>query len=52
MIFSDTQNLDFDAFAVIVFIELAGAGAIGNALAFFQILNIEDNSRVNKSRII
>ena len=35
-----------------VFIELAGAGAIGNALAFFQILNIEDNSRVNKSRII
>ena len=36
-----------------VFIELAGAGAIGKALAFFQILNIDTkHSRVNKSRII
>ena len=35
-----------------VFIKLAGAGAIRNALAFFQVLNMEDNSRVNKSRNI
>ena len=35
-----------------VFIELTGAGVIGDALAFFQILNIGNNLRVNKSRVI
>ena len=35
-----------------VFIGLTGAGAIGKTLAFFQIQNIGNNSRVNKSRII
>ena len=34
------------------FVELAGAGAIGKALSFFQILNIGKNSRVDKSKII
>ena len=35
-----------------VFIELTGAGAIGKGRVFFQIQNIGNNSRVNKSRII
>ena len=35
-----------------MFIELTGTGAIGKALAFFQIQNIGNNSLVNKSRII
>ena len=35
-----------------LFIDLAGAGTIGKALEFFQIQNIGNNSRVNKSRII
>ena len=35
-----------------LFVELAGAGAIGKALSFFQILNKSKNSRVDKSRII
>ena len=34
------------------FVELAGAGATGKALSFFQILNIGKNSRVDKSKII
>ena len=34
------------------FVELTGAGAIGKALSFFQILNIGKNSRVGKSNII
>ena len=34
------------------FVELAGAGTIGRALSFFQILNIGKNSRVDKSKII
>ena len=43
------------AFVVIVkkvFVELAGAGAIGKALSFFQILNESKNSRLDRSRII
>ena len=35
-----------------MFIELTGAGAIGKELAFFQIQNMGNNSRVNKSRIV
>ena len=35
-----------------VFIDLAGAGALGKALAFIQILKIGNNSRVNMSKII
>ena len=35
-----------------LFIDLAGAGATGKALAFFQMLNVGNNSRVNKSKII
>ena len=46
------QNFHRDLSSLRVFIELTGAGAIGKALAFFQIQNIGNNSRVNKSRII
>ena len=35
-----------------MFVELAGTGAIGKALSFFQILNKSKNSRVDRSRII
>ena len=46
------QNFHRDLSSLRVFIELTGAGAIGKALAFFQIQNMGNNSRVNKSRII
>ena len=45
------QNFHRDLSSLRVFIELTGAGAICKALAFFQIQNIRNNSRVNKSRI-
>ena len=46
------QNFHRDLSSLRVFIELTGARAIGKALAFFQIQNIRNNSRVNKSGIV